>query len=115
MKVVSEFAWRMGAANIAISMGMAAYAQHSKKLQVNEKATIEKAEKMQMINGVGLCLSSFRKSRLVFIPVVLLVTGCGLFSGIIYYSRIQGDYNFNRFIPAGGMCSISGWALLVLC
>ena len=73
------------------------------------------ASQVQLINGIGLCLCATRKTNLIAIPFVALTASTLLFSGLIFYSKTQKDFRFNKFIPVGGGASIAGWFLMTIC
>ena len=73
------------------------------------------AGQIGLINGLGLCLSATRKSKLIVVPLTCLTASTFMFSGLIFYSKTQKDFRFNKLIPVGGAASIGGWLLMAIC
>ncbi|CDW71726.1 UNKNOWN [Stylonychia lemnae] len=66
------------------------------------------AQQVQMINGLGLCLCSTRKTKLISLPLIAIFAGTVMFSGTIFYSKMYKDYRFNKLVPYGGGASMVG-------
>jgi len=66
-----------------------------------------------MLNGLGLMMVALRvgqkNSKFAVVPISLFTAGTFLFSGIIFYSNLQNDRTFNKFIRFGGSATIFGW------
>ena len=78
---------------------------------------MENARLITMLNGLGLAMISLRKSSrpmVAALPMSLLVTGTGLFSGIIFYEAFTKDERMHWAIKFGGSASIFGWLLMGL-
>ena len=70
-----------------------------------------------MLNGLGLTMMALRKtSKPVFasVPTVLLLTGTGLFSGVIFYEAFTKDDRMHWVIKFGGSASIFGWLFMAV-
>ena len=48
------------------------------------------------------------------VPTMLLLTGTGLFSGIIFYEAFSKDERAHWLIKFGGSASIFGWLTMAL-
>ena len=93
--------WTIGTMLVGISVGQSAVIAHKldklqsdPKKQVRLRQSLENARLITMLNGLGLAMCALRKtSRPAFaiVPTTLLVTGTGLFSGIIFYEALKKD------------------------
>ena len=109
---------------VGISVGQSAVIAHKlDKLQpdaakqVRLRQSLENARLVTMLNGLGLAMCALRKSSrptFAIVPTTLLLTGTGLFSGIIFYEAMTKDDQFHWAIKFGGSSSIFGWLLMGL-
>ena len=59
-----------------------------------------------------IALRNSKRPTLAMLPMGLLLTGTGLFSGVIWYEAFTKDLQFHGMIKFGGMASIFGWLLM---
>ena len=105
-----------GTGGIALSVVENAWTAHSGLAKTKKDETaLANAVHIQMLNGIGLCLLSMRKSKFYFriAPASLLITGSILFPGMIFYSRVYDDRRYLKLVMVGGTCSVAGWAFMM--
>ncbi len=107
--------WVVGSLTVSTSILESGYVSHAKGFTDQELKAMSMAAQIQLINGMGLCLTATRKSSLIILPFTALTASTVLFSGIIFYSKIKKDFRFNKFVPFGGAASIGGWLLMMIC
>lgn len=110
-----RISWVLGSLTVSTSILGSGYVSHAKGFAEAELKAMGMAAQVQLINGIGLCLCATRKSRFILVPLTALTASTLLFSGLIFYSKIQKDFRFNYLIPFGGAASIGGWALMMFC
>eukprot|EP00347_Sterkiella_histriomuscorum_P005793 403355248 len=114
-KAFRRTSWILGSLTVSSSIAAQAYVGHAKGYTDMEMKSLNSAQQIALINGFGLCLCATRKTKMVALPMTVLVAGTFMFSGVIFYSKIYKDYRFNRLIPMGGGASMVGWALMAFC
>ena len=112
---MNNILWKIGCFNIGASVLMRGLSFHAKIIKPENQKPIETATHVQLVNGIGLCLLSFKKkSNLLALSGIFMKLGILLFPGVCYYQRIRGDYRFRRGVPIGGTATVLGWTLAVL-
>ena len=84
-KPLRRLSWILGSAFVSASVAEQAFLMHKNTFSEIEVKSLNAAQSMQMLNGIGLCLCASRKTRLVLLPMASLTAGTFLFSGIIFY------------------------------
>ena len=108
--------WMAGTGGVALSVLENAWTAHGiSEYTEKDKVALNNAVHIQMLNGLGLCMLSMRKSKLRALPGGLLLTGSILFPGMIFYSRIYDDRRYIKLVMVGGSCSVIGWATMMIC
>lgn len=79
---------------------------------------MQNAALIQMLNGLGLMMTSLRMGnkapKVAILPISLLILGSGVFSGIIFYEKLTLDKSFSGYIRYGGSATLFGWMTLIL-
>lgn len=114
-KTLRRTSWIIGTLAASTSILESGYTSHAKSFTESEIKAMAMASQIQLINGIGLCLCATRKTNLIALPLISLTASTFLFSGLIFYSKTQKDFRFNKLIPVGGACSIGGWLLMAIC
>jgi uncharacterized membrane protein YgdD (TMEM256/DUF423 family) len=114
-KALRRTSWVVGTLITSSSILESGYVSHAKGFADSELKAMAMASQIQLINGIGLCLCATRKTKLIALPFISLTASTILFSGLIFYSKTQKDFRFNKLIPVGGACSIGGWLLMAIC
>ena len=110
---LNRLCWMAGTGGVALSVVENAWTAHSTmKFTEKDKVALANAVHIQMLNGVGMCLLSMRKSKIRGVPAALLASGSVLFPGMIFYSRIYDDRRYIKLVMVGGSCSVLGCTLM---
>ena len=129
MSKAQRLYWSLGSFGVCASILENAWTAHTQsKFSKKDKAALNQAVHIQMLNGLGLCLLGTRKySRVSMLPAPLLCAGSILFPGTIFYTRIYDDQRFLKlnivptlifeasFVMVGGVASILGWFFMAFC
>ena len=107
---MSRLIWGLGTIGVTAGILENAWTAHSQlKFSEKDQIALNNAVRIQLVNGMGLCLLSSRKSKLRSIPAMFLATGSVLFPGMIFYSKIYDDRRFIKLVMVGGSSSVLGW------
>ncbi|TGK21222.1 DUF423 domain-containing protein [Leptospira fluminis] len=100
----------------AVALG--AFGAHILKsvLSQDSLSIFETGSRYQLIHSVVLLVLSigpwFQKSALIRLSYWFFFSGIFLFSGSLYILAISGVKILGAVTPLGGLCFLSGWALL---
>jgi uncharacterized membrane protein YgdD (TMEM256/DUF423 family) len=103
---------------IAVIAGAAGTHAFRDTLDAGSLGTFETAVRFQMYHALALLavglLANRWPSRLIDLAGWLLTAGVLLFCGSLYILAITDIGVFGAVAPAGGLCLMAGWALIIL-
>lgn len=101
--------------NGVMAVGFAAYGAHG--LPPEAAALVERGSLFQLLHAAAL-LSLIRlmdgKRRMVALAALLMVVGVALFSGSLYLKALGHPLPVAMVTPAGGMCLLLSWSVLMV-
>jgi uncharacterized membrane protein YgdD (TMEM256/DUF423 family) len=116
---------RLGAVNAFLAVALGAFGAHALKDVLSEKMleTYQTGSHYHLIHAIALLFvgllgdrlaSEIRAVRLVRLVGILFVAGIFLFAGSLYTLAITNIRVLGALTPFGGVCFLTGWALLVV-
>jgi uncharacterized membrane protein YgdD (TMEM256/DUF423 family) len=111
----------LGSINAFLAVALGAFGAHGLKsrLTADRLAVYQTGVHYHLAHALGLILIALLAERLpASAPIQwsgwLLTTGIVLFSGSLYLLAISGVRVFGAITPLGGLCFLTGWALLAV-
>lgn len=102
----------LGAIVMFLGVALGAFATHALRAVLSPASlkTFETGVTYQLAHGLAiLCLSSLPRAERV---ITLFAVGIAAFSGSLYLFALTGQKWLVGITPLGGVCFLSGWALL---
>ena len=93
---------------------MKTIAYHKAGLSDYDKTSLENAATLTMMNGIGMCLLSFKTSKIVPVAFGFQIAGLVLFPGLVCYRIYTKDTSYTRYVPYGGSSMILSWIIMGL-
>lgn len=106
----------IGALAAFVGVGLGAFGAHALKAVVppDRMVVYQTGVQYHLIHALGIALCGLGAERLPALTRVagLFLAGIVLFSGSLYLLAVTGIGRFGAITPLGGLCFLSGWALL---
>jgi uncharacterized membrane protein YgdD (TMEM256/DUF423 family) len=117
--VMERTFFALGALSAGLAVAAGAFAAHGLRARVTPEllAVFETGARYQMYHGLGLLAVAGAAARWpgsgAGIAGWLFIAGTVLFSGSLYLLALGAPRWLGAVTPAGGLCFLAGWALLV--